>query len=104
MAALRNVREALVPGGRLVMVVWRAREENEWLYRPQLITERFVTKPEEYDEPTCGPGPFSMANADTPSGILVSEPPASVALRTEAAVASARHPRGRAICACHAGL
>ena len=27
--------------------------------------ERFVTKPEEYDEPTCGPGPFSMANADT---------------------------------------
>jgi hypothetical protein len=54
------------------MVVWRAREENEWLYRAQLITERFVTKPEDYDEPTCGPGPFSMANADTTSGILVS--------------------------------
>ena len=31
-----------------------------------------MTKPEEYDEPTCGPGPFSMANADTTSGILVS--------------------------------
>jgi SAM-dependent methyltransferase len=71
-AALRNVRKALVPGGRLVAVVWRAKVENDWLYRAQTITERFVTKPEEYDEPTCGPGPFSMANADTTSGILLS--------------------------------
>jgi SAM-dependent methyltransferase len=70
-AALRNVREALRPSGRLVMVVWRAKVENDWMYRAQMITERFVTKPEEYDEPTCGPGPFSMANADTTSGILV---------------------------------
>jgi hypothetical protein len=71
-AALRRVREALLPGGKLVMVVWRAREDNAWLYRAQQITEKFVTKPEEYDEPTCGPGPFSMANADTTSGILIS--------------------------------
>jgi hypothetical protein len=66
------VREALVPDGRLVMVVWRAKVENEWLMRAQEIVEQFVTRPEEYDEPTCGPGPFSMANADTTSGILVS--------------------------------
>jgi ubiquinone/menaquinone biosynthesis C-methylase UbiE len=71
-AALRNVREALLPAGALVMVVWRAKLENDWLYRAQTITERFVTKPDEYDEPTCGPGPFSMANADTTSGILLS--------------------------------
>jgi SAM-dependent methyltransferase len=71
-AALRNVRKALVPGGRLAMVVWRSKVENEGFYRSQQITERFVTKPEEYDEPTCGPGPFSMGNADTTSGILVS--------------------------------
>lgn len=71
-AALRNVRKALVPGGRLAMVVWRSKVENEGFYRSQLITERFVTKPEEYDEPTCGPGPFSMGNADTTSGILLS--------------------------------
>lgn len=70
-AALRNVREALRPGGRLVMVVWRGKAENEWVHRAQVITERFVTKPEEHDEPTCGPGPFSMADADTTSGILV---------------------------------
>jgi ubiquinone/menaquinone biosynthesis C-methylase UbiE len=70
-AALRNVREALVPGGKLVMVVWRRREDNLWLYRAQQIVEGIVQKPEEHDEPTCGPGPFSMANADTTSDILV---------------------------------
>jgi SAM-dependent methyltransferase len=70
-AALRNVREALVPGGKLVMVVWRRREDNLWLHRAQEIVEGIVQKPEEYDEPTCGPGPFSMANADTTSDILV---------------------------------
>jgi ubiquinone/menaquinone biosynthesis C-methylase UbiE len=80
-AALRNVRKALLPGGGLVMVVWRAKVENDWLYRPQTITERFVTKPEEYDEPTCGPGPFSMANADTTSGILLSAGFEDIALR-----------------------
>jgi len=71
-AALRNVRAALTPEGRLVMVVWRSKVENDWVYRAQQITEKFVTKPEEYDEPTCGPGPFAMANADTTSGILKS--------------------------------
>ena len=70
-AALRNVREALVPGGRLAMVVWRRREDNDWIYRAQTIVEGIVERPEEYDEPTCGPGPFSMAGGDTTSEILV---------------------------------
>jgi SAM-dependent methyltransferase len=70
-AALRNVREALVPGGRLAMTVWRRREDNEWMYRAQTIVEGMVARPEEYDEPTCGPGPFSMAGADTTTDILV---------------------------------
>ncbi len=69
-AALRNVREALVHGARLVMVVWRVRTDNEWLYRGQTIVEGIVSRPEEYDEPTCGPGPFSMADADTTSDVL----------------------------------
>jgi SAM-dependent methyltransferase len=69
-AAMRNVRKSLVPGGRLNMVVWRRREDNLWLYRAQQIVEGIVQKPEEYDEPTCGPGPFSMAGADTTSDIL----------------------------------
>jgi ubiquinone/menaquinone biosynthesis C-methylase UbiE len=68
--ALRNIRAALQPGGRLVMVVWRRRIDNDWLYRAQTIVEAIVSRPEEYDEPTCGPGPFSMADADTTSEIL----------------------------------
>jgi SAM-dependent methyltransferase len=70
-AALRNVRQSLVPGGKLSMVVWRRREDNHWLYRAQQIVEAIVQKPEEYDDPTCGPGPFSMANADTVTDVLI---------------------------------
>jgi SAM-dependent methyltransferase len=70
-AALRNIRGALTPGGRLVMVVWRRREDNDWLYRAQQIVEAIVSRPDEYEEPTCGPGPFSMADADVTSEILI---------------------------------
>jgi ubiquinone/menaquinone biosynthesis C-methylase UbiE len=70
-AALRNVRGSLAPGARLVMVVWRRREDNEWMYRAQQIVEGIVQRPEEYDQPTCGPGPFSMAGADTTTDILL---------------------------------
>lgn len=80
-AALRNVRAGLVPGARLVMVVWRSKVENDWVWRAQQIVERFVTKPEQYDDPTCGPGPFSMGNADTTSGILLSAGFEGVSLR-----------------------
>ncbi|HEX8120998.1 MAG TPA: class I SAM-dependent methyltransferase [Solirubrobacteraceae bacterium] len=69
--AMRNVLRSLKPGGRLAMVVWRQRADNDWLYKAQTIVERIVSRPEEYDEPTCGPGPFSMANADTTSDILL---------------------------------
>jgi ubiquinone/menaquinone biosynthesis C-methylase UbiE len=71
-AALRNVRRALLPGGKLVMVVWRRRIDNDWLYRAQTIVEGIIARPDEYDEPTCGPGPFSMADADTTSEVLCS--------------------------------
>jgi ubiquinone/menaquinone biosynthesis C-methylase UbiE len=70
-AALRNVREALTPGGRLCMVVWRRKLDNPWLERAEVAVERWVTEDEDSDEPTCGPGPFSMANADTTSDILI---------------------------------
>ena len=56
-AALRNVRSSLRPGGRLCMVVWRSKLANEWLYRGELVVEKYLERPEETDEPTCGPGP-----------------------------------------------
>jgi SAM-dependent methyltransferase len=70
-AALRNVRQALVPGSRLCMVVWRRKLDNDWVHRAELVVEKYLTEPEESDEPTCGPGPFSMADADTTSHILL---------------------------------
>jgi SAM-dependent methyltransferase len=66
-AALRNVAAALVPGGRFCAVVWRRKLDNEWVHRAELVVDDYLDHPEETDEPTCGPGPFSMANADTVS-------------------------------------
>jgi SAM-dependent methyltransferase len=80
-AAMRNVREALVPGGALCMVVWRRKLDNDWLHRAEKVVEEFVEEPEESDEPTCGPGPFSMANADTTSDILLNAGFVDVELR-----------------------
>jgi SAM-dependent methyltransferase len=64
-AALRNVAGALRPGGRLCAVVWRRKLDNVWVHRAEQVVEEYLDHPEESDEPTCGPGPFSMANADT---------------------------------------
>jgi ubiquinone/menaquinone biosynthesis C-methylase UbiE len=69
--AMRNIQRALVPGGRLCVVVWRKREDNEWVYRAEKVVEKYLEAPEDSDEPTCGPGPFSMASADTTSDILL---------------------------------
>jgi SAM-dependent methyltransferase len=81
-AALRNVREALTPGGRLCSVVWRRKLDNDWMYRGELIVKGYLgEKPEDSDEPTCGPGPFSMADADTTTDILLNAGFEDVALR-----------------------
>ncbi len=79
--AMRNVRNALVPGGRLCMVVWRRKLENDWMHRAELVVERFVEEEEDSDEPTCGPGPFSMGDADVTSQILLSAGFEGVTLR-----------------------
>ncbi|HEY3193494.1 MAG TPA: class I SAM-dependent methyltransferase [Solirubrobacterales bacterium] len=65
--ALRNIRSALRPGGRLVAVVWRRKLDNEWLHRAEQVTEQYLEEPEEPQDVRCGPGPFSMANVDTVS-------------------------------------
>lgn len=70
-AALRNVRRALVPGGRLCIVVWRRKLDNPWIHRAEQVVKPLIEVPEETDEPRCGPGPFSMADADTTSQILL---------------------------------
>jgi SAM-dependent methyltransferase len=68
--ALRNIHGTLRPGATLVAVVWRRKLDNEWLYRAEQATEQFLEEPEEPEDVRCGPGPFSMANADTVSDQL----------------------------------
>ncbi|MGH2939856.1 MAG: class I SAM-dependent methyltransferase [Solirubrobacterales bacterium] len=65
--ALRNVRGAMRPGGRACFVVWRRKLDNGWVREAEQVVERYLEHPEETDEPTCGPGPFSMADADVVS-------------------------------------
>lgn len=69
-AAMRNLHDSMRPGGKLCKLVWRSKVENEWFMRSEMIVDNHVDRPDTSDEPTCGPGPFSMANADTVSGIL----------------------------------
>jgi ubiquinone/menaquinone biosynthesis C-methylase UbiE len=71
-AAMRNVHSMLKPGGRIVWCVWRPKEENAWTAEAEQVVLRFVDHPdpEDSDEPTCGPGPFSMGNPNTVSSQL----------------------------------
>jgi ubiquinone/menaquinone biosynthesis C-methylase UbiE len=63
-AALRHMRKALKPGGRMVHIVWRTRADNPWLSAAKEVVSRFLPRPGD-DAQTCGPGPFSMADEAT---------------------------------------
>ncbi len=70
-AALRNVREALVPEGILNIVVWRRKLDNVCMHIAENVVAEYLEEPEESEVPKCGPGPFSMANADTVTDVLI---------------------------------
>jgi SAM-dependent methyltransferase len=70
-AALRNVKRSLTAGAWFSFVTWRKREDNPWLHLPELTVRALISKEEETaDEPTCGPGPFSMRSPDLVSDQL----------------------------------
>ena len=66
-AAFSNIGRALSPGGRLVLMVWQARERNQWstAIRDALTGDNPVPPP-----PADGPHPFSLADPDVAGGIL----------------------------------
>jgi len=66
-AAFGNVAHALSPGGRLVLMVWQARDRNEWstAIREALAGDNPVPPP-----PADGPHPFSLADPAVAEGIL----------------------------------
>jgi len=82
-AALRHVRQALVAGGTLNMVVWRRKLDNEWVHRAERVVAQYLDEPDESDAPRCGPGPFSMANADTVTDVLLGAGFESIALQRQ---------------------
>src|SRR5215470_1359097 len=66
-AAFGNIGHALTDGGRLVLMVWQARERNEWTtdIREALAGDNPVPPP-----PTDGPHPFTLADPAVAEGIL----------------------------------
>jgi len=69
--AMRNMRLALKPGGRMVHIVWRTPEDNPWLSMAKEIVLKYLPPPGEGAQ-TCGPGPFSMANEEMVRGMMKS--------------------------------
>jgi len=67
-AAFRNLRRALVRGGRLAFVCWRAPAENPVMTRPlDAVRDLFPPLP----PPVPGaPGPFAFADADHARDVL----------------------------------
>ncbi len=62
-AAMKNMRRALKPGGRFTMIVWRDMADNPWLSAAKAIALEHLPQPGA-DARTCGPGPFSMADQE----------------------------------------
>jgi SAM-dependent methyltransferase len=72
-AAFANIGAALRPGGRLVMLVWQARERNEW----STAIRRAIVGPDagapggrDAGPPAGGPDPFALGDPEMARGIL----------------------------------
>ncbi len=70
-AGLRNMRRALVPGARLLMIVWRGLEDNPFMRLPKRVALAHLPA-HSSEAPSCGPGPFSMADRETVTEMLSS--------------------------------
>lgn len=68
--AMRVIRSALRPGGKLAKVCWRRKAESPFWAQTEQVVQRFLSRPDEYEADTCGPGPFSLGNPETTRGIL----------------------------------
>lgn len=66
-AAFGNIGHALRPGGRLVLLVWQARERNAWSTE---IREVIAGDMELPPPPATGPTPFSLSDPAVAGAIL----------------------------------
>jgi SAM-dependent methyltransferase len=65
--AFGNVAQALVPGGRLVMLVWQPLQANEWF---TAIVDAFAAGRSLPAPPPDAPSPFSLADPDRTTTLL----------------------------------
>lgn len=66
-AAFANIGAAMRPGARLVMVVWRSVDDNEWL---QCVFAALAQSRELPVPPAGAPGPFGLAHPATTRATL----------------------------------
>ncbi|MBT5522039.1 MAG: methyltransferase domain-containing protein [Rhodospirillales bacterium] len=71
-AAFKNMRRALKPGGKMTHIVWRTQSDNPWLSMAKDVVLKFLPPPPGEDGLTCGPGPFSMANQEMVTAMMKS--------------------------------
>jgi SAM-dependent methyltransferase len=67
--ALRNVHRALVPGGKVCLIVWRTLEDNPAWAAAKGVVREYLPPPGPSAQ-TCGPGPFSWADEETDRSML----------------------------------
>ena len=67
--ALRNACRALRPDGRLCLVVWRSLADNPAWGAAKAVVLQHLPPPGDQAK-TCGPGPFSWADAETDRRML----------------------------------
>lgn len=66
LAAFRNLRRALRPEGRLVLLTWRGLEHNEWMRKIRLtLAGKPLPTP-----PPCAPGPYGFSQPESVRPIL----------------------------------
>lgn len=67
-AAFAHLRYALVPGGRMSFLCWRALDDNPWVSVPRAAVLPLV--PDHVPPPAEGPGPFRFADRTGVEAIL----------------------------------
>ena len=60
-AAFRNLRSGITPGGRLCFVCWQTASENAWMSTAGQAVACFLPKPASPPDPRA-PGPFAFAD------------------------------------------
>ncbi|MDE2564438.1 MAG: class I SAM-dependent methyltransferase [Burkholderiales bacterium] len=95
-AALRHLRGALRPGGRLAFVCWRSPRDNPWAMTPLVAARQALGVVAEPADPLA-PGPFAFADEARLRALLAEAGWAGIELqRFDAAVTLGPSPRAAA--------